>query len=270
VAELAFNARLWWRLIGARARSEWQYRASFFGLLIWMFVVTALDFVAIVLVFERVPLIGDWTIEQIAFLYGTGVTSAALADFLVGGIEKISDRIRLGTFDQVLTRPAPAMLQIVADEFALRRMGKILQSGVILGWSLAVVEVDWTIARVVAVPLMVITGTVVFIAIWIAANCISFWFTDTREASNSVTYGGSYLAQFPLGIYGRWFRNLFAVAVPISFVNYLPALFVLDRSDDTGLASWLRFASPAVAIIAMFAALQLWGLGIRHYRSTGS
>ena len=146
----------------------------------------------------------------------------------------------------------------------------MLFRSVILTWALAVVEVDWTIARAVAVPLMVVTGTVIFIAIWIAANCISFWFTDTREASNSVTYGGSYLAQYPLGIYARWFRNLFAVAVPISFVNYLPALYVLDRSDDTGLASWLRFASPVVAAIAMFGALQLWGLGIRHYRSTGS
>jgi len=264
------GARLWRHLVGARVRSEWQYRASFFALFTASLLFSLTDFVAVVLVFEQVPSIADWSIAEVAFLYGTGVTAAALADATIGAVESVPDRIRLGTFDRLLVRPAPALLQIVGDDFALRRFGKVLQSAVILGVAIAAVDVEWTVARAAMIPLMIISGTSLFTSIWIVSNSVAFWFTDTREAANSVTYGGSYLSQYPLAVYGRWFRRLFAVAVPISFVNYLPALFVLQRPTDLGFAPWMRFASPLVALLALIVAAQVWALGIRHYRSTGS
>lgn len=270
MAELTASVQLWGHLAAARVRSEWQYRTSFFTLFAASFAITALDFVAVLLVFEQVPAIGGWSVSEVALLYGAGVTSAALADVFIGAIESVPDRIRLGTFDRLLVRPAPALLQIVADDFALRRFGKVLQAVTVLIGALATVGVDWTIGRVVMVPVMIVSGCALFTAIWIVTNSVAFWFTDTREAANSVTYGGSYLSQYPLGIYARWFRVLFAVVVPISFVNYLPTLYLLDRDDSLGIMSWLRFASPLVAVVALIVALRVWGLGIRHYRSTGS
>ena len=264
------SARLWRILVLARIRSEWQYRASFFALSASSFLFSATDFVAVILVFEQVPVIADWSIAEVAFLYGTGVTAAAIADAFVGAIESVPDRIRLGTFDRLLVRPAPALLQIVADDFALRRFAKVLQSGGVLAVAIVAVDVEWNVLRALTIPLMIATGSALFIAIWIVANSIAFWFTDTREAANSVTYGGSYLSQYPLAVYGRWFRRLFAVAVPISFVNYLPALYVLQRPTDLGFAPWMRFLSPVVAILALLVAWQVWSAGIRHYRSTGS
>ena len=139
------SVRLWRHLIVARIRSEWQYRVSFFALFASSFAVSALDFVAIVLVFEQVPAIGDWSVAEVAFLYGTGVTSAALADVLIGSIETVPERVRTGTFDRVLVRPASALVQVLGDDFALRRMGKVVQALFVLGIAMAAVDVDWTI-----------------------------------------------------------------------------------------------------------------------------
>lgn len=270
MGEVVAGARLWRHLAGARIRSEWQYRTSFFMLFAASFAVSALEFVGLLVLFEQVPALAGWSVEEVAFLYGTGVTASALADVFIGAIETVPDRVRLGTFDRLLVRPAPTLVQIVGDDFALRRLGKVLQSVAVLAGALVVVDVDWDAGRVAMVPVMVVTGVVLFVAIWVATNSVAFWFTDTREVANSLTYGGSYLSQHPLGVYGRWFRAVFAVAVPIAFVNYLPALHVLGRDDDLGFPSWVRFASPAVAVVALTVAGRIWSAGISHYRSTGS
>jgi len=58
--------------------------------------------------------------------------------------------------------------------------------------------------------------------------------------------------------------------VPLAFVNWYPALYLLDMPDPLGLPSWLQYASPAVALLAALAAAVAWRAGVRRYRSTGS
>jgi ABC-2 type transport system permease protein len=86
---------------------------------------------------------------------------------------------------------------------------------------------------------------------------------------NAFTYGGNFLSQYPVTIFGRWLRGLVIFVIPIAFVAYFPALYVLDRDDELGLPGWLRFASPAVAVAVAFAARLVWENAVRHYRSAG-
>ncbi len=58
--------------------------------------------------------------------------------------------------------------------------------------------------------------------------------------------------------------------IPVAFVNWYPALFILGRRDPFGLPSWVQFASPLAAVITLAAALLVWRTGVRHYSSTGS
>ena len=59
-------------------------------------------------------------------------------------------------------------------------------------------------------------------------------------------------------------------AVPVAFVNWYPALFVLDRPDPFGLPSALQLASPVAAAVLCLLASLAWRAGLRSYRSTGS
>jgi len=58
--------------------------------------------------------------------------------------------------------------------------------------------------------------------------------------------------------------------VPLAFVNWLPAMYVLGVPNTLGLPDWFRFASPAAALLCATAASLAWRVALRLYRSTGS
>jgi ABC-2 type transport system permease protein len=99
---------------------------------------------------------------------------------------------------------------------------------------------------------------------------ILFFVDDAAEVISAFTYDGNFLTQYPLAIYGRTAVRVLVCVVPLAFVNWLPALHVLDRTDPFGLPTVLRFASPAVAVVSAVVAGLAWRAGVRHYRSTGS
>ncbi|MBA2609148.1 MAG: ABC-2 family transporter protein [Actinobacteria bacterium] len=257
-------------LAGARVRSDMQYRTSFALFTLSQFTITGLDFVAILIVFGKVPALAGWSLGEVAFLYGLGNFAFGMADLWVGSIEKVEQHIRVGTFDRLLLRPASPLVQVVADQFSLRRLGKVAEGALVFAIGCATAGIEWDAGRVLMTGLSVATGAAIFGAIWVFTSCVSFWWVEAREAQNAFTYGGGYLAQYPIGIYGSWLRRLLAYLVPIAFVNYFPAIYVLDRNDRLGMPAWIPFASPVVAAVATLAAAVMWRVAVRHYRSTGS
>jgi ABC-2 type transport system permease protein len=116
----------------------------------------------------------------------------------------------------------------------------------------------------------IVAGVAIFAGIWVAFSSIAFWLIDSQEVCNAFTYGGSFTAQYPVNIYGRWLRRLVVFLIPLAFVSYFPSLYVLDKPDELGLPTALQFASPAVAIAVAAAAWLVWTRAVRRYRSVGS
>jgi ABC-2 type transport system permease protein len=203
-------------------------------------------------------------------LYGLGNFAFGIADLFIGAIEYVEVEIRSGNFDRLLLRPASPLVQIVADRFSLRRLGKVAEGALVFAIGCGVAGIDWNAGRIAMTALSLLTGATIFSAVWVFTSCLCFWWVEAREAQNAFTYGGGYLAQYPLGIYGSWLRRIFAFAIPIAFVNYFPAVYVLDRPDRLGLPAWAPFASPLIAAVSLIVAASMWRFAIRHYRSTGS
>ena len=266
---MAELARIYLRLIGARARSQLEYRASLVLQIFASALLTLLDFVMILVLFENVPELDGWTVQQVALLYGIAGVSFALTDLIVGHLDLFPQMIRDGTFDQILVRPLPSLLQVVASDFSLRRIGKILQAVAVLVVALAAADIEWTLGRAAMVPLAVVSGTLIYTGVWIALATIAFWIVDAIEFVNAFTYGGNFLSAYPITIFGRWLRNLVLFVIPIAFVAYLPALYILDKPDELGLPDALQYASPFVAVLTVLVARLVWENAVRHYRSAG-
>ena len=93
---------------------------------------------------------------------------------------------------------------------------------------------------------------------------------ESLEIVNAVTYGGVETAKFPLTIYRPWLRRFFTLVVPLACVNYFPAHALLERTEPLGSPMLLQWLSPLVGVGFLAVALQVWRVGVRHYRSTGS
>lgn len=258
------------RLVGVRLRSDMQYRTSFALSFIVAFLLTGLDFVVILLLFRTVDSLASWTLPEIAVLYGIAGMAFSIADLVVGATGTLSERIRSGTFDQLLIRPIGPLWQMSADEFYLRRFGRLAQTATILIIGLSRVDVDWTIAKIGVVVFAIPTGAVIFGAVFVAASTVSFWFVSANEAASAFTYGGQTIAQYPMDVFAGWLRRFALFVVPVAAVAYLPALFVLDVPNVMNLPTVIQLGGPVIALVAALLARQLWRIALRHHRSTGT
>jgi len=270
VRRLRESIALYFWFLGAQVRSQLQYRVSFALQALGQAMATFVDFIALMLLFGRFPTLAGWSFGEVAFLYGLGGIAFGISDMLCGGFDQLSIAIQTGAFDRVLTRPVGTFSQTLASDFQVRRIGRILQAAVAFAIALTLVDVDWTPARAFVTVTAVISGVVIFSAIWVIGAAVTFWTVQTSEVTNSFTYGGSAFVENPLSIYAGWLRRFFTFVVPLAFVTYLPALFILDRPDPLSLPRALQFLSPVVAAAFFFVARWAWSFGVRHYQSTGS
>ncbi|MEU2622152.1 ABC transporter permease [Streptomyces sp. NPDC007157] len=251
-------------------RSSLTYRTSFFLTMFGNLTVTGLDFATILLMFTQVDRLGGWTMPEVAFLYGLSTTAFGFADLVFGSMDVLGTRIRDGSFDILLVRPAPVLAQLGADRFALRRLGRVVQGGLVLGYALSAVDVEWTAAKVLLVPVTVISGAVIFCALFLAGATFQFVAQDAAEVQNAFTYGGTTLLQYPPTVFGRDFVRGVTFLLPLAFVNWVPAAYVLGRPYPLRLPEWTAWSPPLVAVVCCALAGLAWRAGLRSYRSTGS
>ncbi|WUE96845.1 ABC transporter permease [Streptomyces sp. NBC_00490] len=260
-----------YRMISAMwIRSTMAYRASFLMTTLGNFTATALDFVAIMLMFSRVDALGGYTLPQVAFLYGLSSTAFGLADLLLGSMEKLGRRVRDGTLDTLLVRPAPVLAQMAADQFGLRRLGRITQGVMVLGYGLATVDIDWTALKLLLMPVMILSGAGIFGAVFIAGAAFQFVAKDASEVQNAFTYGGTTMLQYPPTVFATELVRGVTFVFPLAFVNWLPATYVLGVPLPLGLPAWVAFLSPLVAVGCCALAGLAWRAGLRTYQSTGN
>ncbi|WP_421107277.1 ABC transporter permease [Streptomyces sp. NEAU-S77] len=257
-------------IVAMWVRSTMAYRTSFLIMAFGNFAVNVLDFVAIALMFSHIDTLGGFTLAEVAFLYGTSSTAFGLADLALGSMERVGRRIRDGTLDTLLVRPVPILAQVAADRFALRRLGRITQGALLLGWSLTRLDIGWTADRVLLVPLMLLSGAVIFGSVFVLGGAFQFWAKDASEVQNSFTYGGTTMLQYPPTVFADELLRGVTYLIPLAFVNWLPALYVLGRPNPLGLPGWIGFAAPLVALGCAALAGLAWRAGLRAYQSTGS
>jgi ABC-2 type transport system permease protein len=261
VVRYAQIARMW-------VRASRAYPVSWALLLVGGFLINVIEFVGIWILFQNVGDLGGFTLREVAFLYGGTGVAFALADMVVGRAERLGQMIRLGRLDQMLVRPVPLLVQVCADEFALRRISRVVQAALVLAWGCG--AVDWTPTRLLLTVLMVDSATVILTALVIALACIQFWTIDAAEVANAFTYGGNTVTAYPLSIFPGELVKALTFVVPLAFVNWYPSLYVLDHPDPLGYPGWTQWLSPAVAALFVAVAALVWRAGVRSYRSTGS
>jgi ABC-2 type transport system permease protein len=258
------------RLLAAKIRSDAQYRTSFVLYLVSQTLVATGDLLVVFVLFTNTGSLAGWSAAEVVFLYGLTGVAFGLADTFISQVEIAGRHIREGTFDSFLIRPMSPLLQLCAREFALRRIGRVINPLVALVVVLPRLDIAWDAGRMLLLPVAVVSGVVIFGAIWVVTSSIVFWTVGGQEVANSFTYGGNYLTQYPVDVFGPWLQRLVIFVVPVAFVSYLPAAWLLGKEPVLGLPSWTGVLAPLVAAASSVVAWAVWRTAIRRYRSTGS
>jgi ABC-2 type transport system permease protein len=270
VVDVASPVREYCLLAWMWIRSSLVYRTSFVTMALAQFMITMLDFLAIVVMFSNIDVLGGFSLGQVAFLYGVSGCCIGAADLLVGNVERLGRRIRDGSLDAMLIRPVPTLVQVCADDFQLRRVGRLVQAGLVLWFGMTGASISWSPVKVCVLAVTLLSGTAIFCSVFIVFACFQFVTQDASEVANAFTYGGNTLTQYPLTIFPNQIIKAVTFIIPVAFVNWYPCLYILGQPDPLDLPSGTQFAAPLVAIMLVAITGLIWQRGIHGYRSTGS
>jgi len=265
-----YYLKLYFVLIGAILRAQMQYKVSFIMQVIAAFIVTFTDFIAIMFIFSKFDNIKGWTLWEVGLLYGMTSVSFSIAEMVARGFDMFSRMVRLGDFDRLLLRPAGIFIQLITSEFDLRKIGRISQGLMVLIVAWVKLGIGFGLIKLIFLLAALTNGILFYMALLIAGAAICFWSVESTELPNMFTYGGVESTSYPIPIYRRWFRNILIFVIPLAFVNYFPALFILSKPDPLGLPYFMRFIFPLASAVVMIPALKFWNFGVKHYQSTGS
>jgi ABC-2 type transport system permease protein len=245
-----------------------MYRLSVVFNALGYFVVFWSEFVAIWILFRHFGTLDGWRMEEVLVCYGLAHLSYALSEFFVRGFEFLAGLTRTGEYDRLLLRPAPTAVQLAGHEFALHRLGRVLQASIVTAVGLARLGQRISPAGGVLLLWATVGGCALFSGLYIMQGAVGMKTLQNIEVFNILTNGGPEMAQFPMSIYPRPLRLVFTFVVPLAGVVYYPALSFLGRTDSVpGYVGWL---SPAGGLAFLAVALLVFRLVERSYISTGS
>ena len=263
---------LYYRLLAVQMRGQMQYRLSFIFEMVINGAMLSLYFVSLVLILQRFDNIGGWHLGEVALLYGLAEIAFGLADMIFSGFDAqlFGGRIRRGEFDQLLLRPVDITLQVLGSKFVLRRLGRIIQGGIIFGYALSLIDLHWTLLKVLYLPYIILGMITFFGGLFVVGATITFWTIQSVEVMNIFTYGGQEMVSYPMHIYPQWLQRFFTFVLPAMFINYYPVLYLLDKPDPLALPAITPLLAPLAGLVVLALALQFWRFGLTRYQSTGS
>lgn len=256
------------KMLKTNIRSQLQYKANFMMTSIANASLSALDFLLLGAILARFDHVKGWSLYEIGILYGVISCAMSLYRIFCVEIHEFEKYIILGEFDQLLTRPLSPLFLLLTKRLDLGKVGGSLQGIAVLAFSLAGLfrQGEGSIALLVYLPVAILIGGMMMFSISLITATTAFWTSQVKDMQTFTIFAPSNAANYPISLYPDWLKMVFLGLLPVGFINYVPALYLLHKGG-----SWYYLLlSPGVAILYLALALWFWSFGIKHYHSTGS
>jgi ABC-2 type transport system permease protein len=225
-------------------------------------------FSAIWVLLHKFDHLGGWTWPELAFLLSVQLLGYALgAAFSFVQMRDLEDTVRSGSFDVLLIKPMSPWAYLVFAGLNLGYIGHILLAVGLLTWSLSALTITWTPWLVAYALASLLSGALVVAAMLTAIGACAFRWSHSRYLY-SIFIGIWELSRYPLEIFPFALQALLLSALPLGFLGYVPAAYVLGRTPVVvgelgGLLAPL--AGPLCALLAA----AFWRSGVRRYQAAG-
>jgi len=242
-----------------------QYKSSFFFTTFGQFLVAFATFLSISFLFMRFDTVGGFTYEEVLICFAVMMIAFSMGEFFGRGFDQFPLIIGNGGFDRILMRPRNIVFQVLATKIEFSRLGRFIQSILVLAYALPRSGVDWTWDRVAVLILMIVCGALLFFGLFVVYASFSFFTLEGLEFMNVLTDGGREHGRLPFSVYGDGVLKFLTFIVPLALVQYYPLLYLLGREDR------LFFAiSPVISLLFLLPCYLFFRFGLRRYKSTGS
>ncbi|MBP3486769.1 MAG: ABC-2 family transporter protein [Roseburia sp.] len=258
--------RLYRILITQFLKTIMQSKVDFLMGLLGFFFNQILGIAFLYLVFEQIPSLQGWTLDQLIFIYGFAQIPRGIDHLFTDNIWLVAWRLVInGDFDRYMLRPMNIFFQVIAEKLQPDALGELLVGTILVVSSLSkgIVITDALHAALFVVSIF--AGAVIYTSIKLFFAALAFWIKISGPFLQ-VAYEMADFAKYPTEIYAKGIRFLITWVIPFAFVAYLPASFFLK----TGTSAWVIGVECGIAVVFWCIAYAVFNRGTHVYESAGN
>ena len=247
-------------------KSLMQSKLNFFIGLFGCLFVQASGIVFLYLVFEQIPMLNGWSINELVFIYGFSQIPKGFDHLFADYIWLLSSRmVTNGEFDRYLLRPIPPLFQLLCDRLQLDAIGELLVGFSLVTISVANGNVIITPLTIVLFFISIIAGSIIYTSVKLFFASLAFWITNSAPILQ-LGYEISNFTKYPVTIYPSSIRIISSFIVPFAFASFFPASFFIR---DVSILSTILL-EVGIAIIVFYISYTVFCIGIKVYNSVGN
>ena len=245
---------------------QMAYRPHFFMMVAGKIIRIGLLFLFFQAIFLKVDRIGQWTFDQVLLLFAT----FHVVDFLMSITFQrnlsfdLPRLIQRGELDSRMVLPTNLLLFISFENIDLIDFFSFLPSLGFLGYVFYRIGFNFTWVQGTTYVLLMVNAVIFVFAMVLLIATVSFWTTQSygmaRIFDNLLKIG-----RYPLDIFEGFWKVIFVYFLPLVLIAQIPAQALLQT------ISW-KFVLFAFGVsgLFLFAALNFWKVGLKHYLSASS
>ncbi len=258
--------RLFTLYLAQYAKVRLAYKADFIIAFFSSMAATVLGFGFVLVLFTKIPKLQDWSFYEILFLYGFSLIPLGFFNVVSWNLYQFGDLYVIqGRFDRILLRPVHTLFQVLFEKFRFESLQEVVTGTFVVAVAADKLHVAWPASNYFWFVLMVASGALIYLAVFLMLTAVSFWFEDrvgiVPPVFNMLTFG-----RYPLTIYNVFIQFMLSWVIPFGFASFYPTTHFLGRASF----NTYFYLVPVVATGFFGLSLFVWERGVRNYSSTGS
>jgi ABC-2 type transport system permease protein len=182
--------------------------------------------------------------------------------FLGPNLGRMSEHVRLGTLDYVLTKPVDSQFLISFRYIGVYNWGDPLLGLGLVGYGLWSSGHVPTGGEVILFAILLLASMVLLYSLSLLLQTTTIWLVNVQRV-DAIIQGLLETGRFPVSFYRGWVRAVLTFVIPIAFMTTFPAQALRGE-----LTRPLAAGAVALSAILLVLASAFWRFALRSY--TGS
>lgn len=242
-----------------------QYKLSFALSFLSQIIIFFTYYFLIIAMFQKFSNLQGYNIYEILLTFSIIHFGYSMNEIFARGIDQFDALIIDGSFDRLLLRPRSLLIQVIGYQIDYTKGARVIQSIIIMLIALVKLNIHWSFLKIINLILMLISSIAIFFGLFLLAASYCFLTIQGLEIRNVFTDGGKNIAQYPIGIFNKYFVKIFTYMIPYAFVNYYPLMYFVDKTDKV----YYVFL-PLLVLLYLIPCFLIFNKGSKKYLSTGS
>jgi ABC-2 type transport system permease protein len=261
--------RRYWRIFREFFRTclveEMEYRSEFIGNLLSSVFGIGVAILTVQIFFYQTDQLGGWTYADVLVLLGIFNTLQGLIRFaLQPNMARITQHIRKGTLDYILTKPVDSMFYVSFRHLVFWRLIDVFLGIGLIVYGLMEKNYVPTFMDILIFILSLFAALLLIYSLWMLLMTTAFWVVRIEDLSFAFD---SFFetTRFPISMYRRGLRFVLTYILPAAFITTAPAAALLGKWNIT-----TTLTSLIVAGMFLWLARKFWKFALRFYTSASS